>query len=374
MELVVTLLARGLRRQGHRVTLFGAEGSEPGITVCAPAGLDAHLGQATQVMYEMTYLARVVQRMRAMAPFDVIHDHAGFGGAMIASLLQGSPVLHTVHGAIGVAELDFYNSIPGDIGLVAISESQRRQAPDLGWIGVVHNAVDVHHLTVAHPDLDPRYLLCLARICEDKGQHVAIAVARRCELRLVLAGKVEETSQGREYFHRKVEPYIDGTKVIYMPSVTGAAKARLIAGATATLAPISWPEPFGLSIVEAMVSGTPAISLRKGAAEELIEDGMTGFVVDDEDDMVAAVGRAEEIDVNECAKVARERFSPEVMTDGYVRLYRHALDRPMEVTSDHGTRNLLVNGGGFDSARDRLPQMVAVGCAFERRLTTNCAG
>ena len=85
VELVVTLLARELRRQGHRVTLFGAEGSEPGITVCAPAGLDAHLGQATQVMYEMTYLARVVRRMRAMVPFDVIHDHVGFGGAMVAS-------------------------------------------------------------------------------------------------------------------------------------------------------------------------------------------------------------------------------------------------------------------------------------------------
>ncbi len=364
MELVVTLLARELRRQGHRVTLFGAKGSEPGITACAPAGLDAHLGQAKQVMYEMTYLARVVQQMQAMAPFDVIHDHAGFGGAMIASLLQGSPVIHTVHGAIGVAELDFYNALPGDIGLVAISESQRRRAPDLGWIGVVHNAVDVRHLVVAHPDLDPRYLLCLARICEDKGQHVAIAVARRCELRLVLAGKVEETPQGREYFHSKVEPYINGTNVIYMPSVTAAAKARLIARATAMLAPISWPEPFGLSIVEAMVSGTPAISLRQGAAEELIEDGVTGFVVNDEDNMVSAVGRVGEIDAIECARVARRLFSPEVMTDGYVRLYRHALDCPMEVTSDHRTRNLLINGGGFDSARDRLPQMVAVGCAL----------
>ena len=269
-------------------------------------------------------------------------------------------MLHTVHGAIGVAELDFYNSLPGDVGLVALSESQRRQAPDLGWIGVVHNAVDVRHLAVAHPDLDPRYLLCLARICEDKGQHVAIAVARRCGLRIVLAGKVEETPQGREYFRRKVEPYIDGTNVIYMPSVTAAAKARLIARATAMLAPVSWPEPFGLSIVEAMVSGTPAISLRQGAAAELIEEGVTGFVVDDEDNMVAAVGRAGEIDAIECARVARERFTPEVMTNGYVRVYRHALDRLMGPTDDQATGNLPVNGGGFVGPRDRLPEMVPV--------------
>lgn len=334
VELVVTLLARELRHRGHRVVLFGAEGSEPGITVCTQSGLDAHLGQATQVMHEMTYLARVVQRMQALEAFDVIHDHAGFGGALVAGLLRGAPVLHTVHGSIGVSERDFYDALGADVGLVAISDSQRRQAPDLGWVGVVHNAVDVDGLRVSTAEQSPRYLLCLARICEDKGQHVAIEVARRCGLRLILAGKVEETPQGREYFRSQVEPLLDGTRVIYIPSVTAATKARLIARATAMLAPISWPEPFGLSIVEAMVSGTPAISFRQGSAVELIEQGVTGFVVDCADEMVAAVSRTDEIDPPTCARAARARFSPQVMTESYLRVYERRLRRDWSVGAD----------------------------------------
>ncbi len=326
VELVVTLLARELRRRGHPVTLFGAEGSEPGITVCAPPGLDAHLGQASQVMHEMTYLARVLRMMQWLGPFDVIHDHAGFGGALFTGMLGMSSVLHTLHGPIGVSELEFYDSLPDHVGLVAISDSQRAQAPHLAWAGVVHNAVDVDGLFVAPAARDPQYLLCLARVCEEKGQGTAIEVARRCGLRLILAGKVEETPQGREYFRRHVQPFIDGARVVYLPSVSGAAKARLIASATAMLAPISWPEPFGLSIVEAMVSGTPAVSFRQGSAAELIEPGVTGFIVDVVDEMVEAVRRADEIDPIECARIARERFSPQVMTSSYLGLYRRALE------------------------------------------------
>jgi len=138
---------------------------------------------------------------------------------------------------------------------------------------------------------------------------------------------VEETPQGREYFRSQVEPLLDGTRVIYIPSVTAATKARLITRATAMLAPISWPEPFGLSIVEAMVSGTPAISFRQGSAVELIEQGVTGFVVDCADEMVAAVRRTDEIDPSTCARAARARFSPEVMTDSYLRVYQRRMGR-----------------------------------------------
>ncbi len=325
VELVVALLARELRRRGHRVTLFGAEGSEPGTTICAPPGLDAHLGQASQVLHEVTYLARVLRTMQSLEPFDVIHDHSGFGGTLVISLLGESPTLHTVHGAIGVNELRFYDSLPADVGLVAISDSQRRQAPDLGWAGMVHDAVDVDGLCVSPAAREPRYLLCLARICQEKGQGVAVEVARRCGLNLVLAGKVEATPEGREYFRHGVEPFIDGTRVVYIPSVTACAKAGLIARATAMLAPICWPEPFGLSIVEAMVSGTPAVSFRQGAASELIEPGVTGFVVDDLDEMVDAVHRSYEVDPVACARVARERFSPQAMTEKYLRVYRRAL-------------------------------------------------
>lgn len=326
IELVVILLARELRRQGHTVTLFGAEGSESGTTSCAPAGLDVHLGQDTQVLHEMTYLSRVEQMIRELGPFDVISDHSGFGGALITSLLDApTPVLHTFHGRIGASELEFLASLRTSGGFIAISDSQRRSAPRLQWAGVVHNAVDVNSLYVSAADRDPRYLLCLARICEEKGQDVAIEVARRCGLRLILAGKTEQTPISRAFFRRRIEPLIDGTHVLYLPNVTGAIKARLIARATAMLAPICWPEPFGLSVVEAMVSGTPAVSFRQGSATELIEPGITGFVVDDLQEMVDAVACARDVDPFHCARVARDRFNPQVMTGSYLRLYQRAL-------------------------------------------------
>jgi glycosyltransferase involved in cell wall biosynthesis len=337
IELVVTLLGRELRHQGHNVTLFGADGSESGTTICAPAGLDVHLGQETQVLHEMSYLSRVERMMRELGPFDVVSDHSGFGGALITSLLPPStPVLHTVHGRIGASELEFLTSLRTNGGFIAISDSQRRSAP-LQWAGVVHNAVDVKSLYVSAADRDPRYLLCLARICKEKGQDVAIEVARRCGLHLILAGKIEQTPESRSFFRRRIEPFVDGTNVQYLPSVTGALKARLIARATAMLAPICWPEPFGLSIVEAMVSGTPAVSFRQGSAPELIEAGVTGFVVDAVQEMVDAVRCARDVDPFQCARVARDRFNPQLMAASYLRLFRRAmLARPAACGRVHG--------------------------------------
>jgi glycosyltransferase involved in cell wall biosynthesis len=181
--------------------------------------------------------------------------------------------------------------------------------------------VAVRNLAVRKCDEAEPYLLCLARICPDKGQHLAIEVARRTGLRLILAGKVEFTSQGRDYFHRQVSPAVDGDHVIHLANVSGHEKAWLLAHATALLAPIQWEEPFGLSVVEAMASGTPAISMARGAAPELIDEGLTGFLVHDVDEMVAAVRRAGSIEPARCAALTRARFSPAVMADAYLRLY-----------------------------------------------------
>jgi glycosyltransferase involved in cell wall biosynthesis len=191
------------------------------------------------------------------------------------------------------------------------------------------------------------YLLCLARICPDKGQDVAIEVAQRTGLRLVLAGKIEETPEAQAYFERRIAPAVDGTRVVLVSNVAGFEKARLLARATALLAPIQWEEPFGLSVVEAMASGTPAISMARGAAPEVIEEGLTGFLVQDADEMVAAVRRASEIDPARCAATTRARFNPSIMTDSYLRLYEQA-----ESTALSGRRGsasavpLQVSAGG----------------------------
>jgi len=321
IELVVALLARELRRLGHCVTLFGAAGSEPGTVICAPSGWDAELGQPSGVTLELAYLARVFEQLRQVEHVDVVHDHSGHAGLLGSTLLARAPAVHTVHGHLDEPQRAFYSSVGARAGLVAISESQRSTAPELSWVGTVHNAVDVDALRVASRDEKDGFLLCLARICPAKGQSVAIEVARRTGRRLVLAGKVESY----EYFRNEVAPHLDGERVRYVPNVAGREKADLLARADALLAPITWAEPFGLSVVEAMASGTPAISFALGAAVELIEEGRTGFVVRDVDAMVAAVSACAELEPMRCASLVRARFDPRAMAGGYMKVYERVI-------------------------------------------------
>lgn len=327
IELVVALLARALRRQGHEVTLFGATGSAPGTTICAPPGLDVYLGHAAALEHERTYVGRVLDVLSSGPHMDVVHDNAGIPSITGLTSLGVAPLLHTVHGPLSTREQAGYARAGGDIGLIAISHNQRACAPQLPWVGTVYNAVDDEELIVADPDRGDPYLLCLARICPAKGQHVAIEVAKRCGLRLILAGKVDNSETGRVYFRDRVGPWIDGNRVVYLPNVFGREKAELLARATALLAPIQWPEPFGLAMVEAMASGTPTVAFRRGAAPELIQQGVSGFVVDDLDGMVDAVHDTAGLEPAACARVARQRFSPSRMASGYVSIYREAGQR-----------------------------------------------
>jgi glycosyltransferase involved in cell wall biosynthesis len=339
IEQVVSVLVRELRARGYSVLAFGSAGSGDGILELAPPGLSEDLGALRGTVRELTYLARVFETIERCGPVDVIHDHSGFAGLLGSTLLGVAPVVHTVHGHLGEWQRPFYEAMRGRAGLIAISEHQRSTAPGLSWIATVHNAVDLATLRVSTRQEKQRFLLCLARICPEKGQHTAIEVARRTGYRLVLAGKIEMTAEGQEYFRSQIQPHIDGDKVVYVENVAGQRKADLLAQAAALIAPIEWEEPFGLSFVEAMVSGTAAISFARGAARELIQEGETGFVVRDVDEMVEAVVLARTLDPERCAASARARFNPRVMVEGYCRAYLAAatgglaavpLDDPMD--------------------------------------------
>jgi len=324
IELVVHLLVRGLRRREHRVLLFAAEGSEHDAIVTAPGAWRHDLGGRDALLREVAYAGQVYRELRAAAPegVDIIHDHAGMVGLLTAELSGIAPAVHTVHGPLWEPQTTAYEGIVDRSRLVAISDAQRATAPHLNWIDTVHNAVDTSSLTIAGRDEKDPYLLVLARICADKGQHIAIEVARRVGMQLVLAGKIDASPEGVTYFHDHIEPALDGQNVIHIPNVAGLEKAQLLARAQALLAPITWPEPFGLSMVEAMASGTPCIAFNRGAAPELVDEGRTGFVVGDVDGMVEAVSWITEIDPFACAKKARERFSPDAMVQGYLRVYQ----------------------------------------------------
>jgi glycosyltransferase involved in cell wall biosynthesis len=304
---------------GHDVTVFGAEGSEPGVTMLGDTAWSHDLGGPDERPRQATYLARVYSAMEGRR-FDVIHDHAGFEGLLLALHSQLAPVVvHTIHGELDDPMCAFYKEVDTRARLCAISLSQAASAPAVRLAGIVHNAVE---LPTAPPSVaHERYLIEVARITPDKGQHLAIQVARRAGRKLILAGKVERSGEGAKYFEEQIEPFL-GPGIEYYPNVAGAQKARLISRAAAGIFPLQWPEPFGLAMVECMVAGTPILALRSGSTPELIEDGVTGFLGEDPDDLVKAAQRLDEIDRVRCAEVARERFSPRHMAERYLSVYR----------------------------------------------------
>ena len=339
-ELVVHLLHTELRHLGHDVTVFGSQGSEAGVTMLADAAWSHDLGGPAEAARQATYLARVYAATSGRR-FDVIHDHTGFEGLLLALQSGLAPiVVHTIHGELTEPMCTFYKEVDQRARLCAISLSQAASAPTLRLAGIVHNAVE---LPAAPPSVaHERYLIEVARIIPDKGQHLAIQVAQKAGRKLILAGKIERSAEGMRYFEEQVEPFLSPT-VEYYPNVAGAQKARLISRAAAGIFPLQWSEPFGLAMVECMVAGTPVVALRVGSTPELIEEGVTGFLAEDVDDLVKAVNRLDEIDRVRCANVARERFSPRHMAERYLSIYRRGSVEVEAFTSPDGPEAAELN-------------------------------
>jgi glycosyltransferase involved in cell wall biosynthesis len=318
-------LARELQLRGHQVCVIGQQGSKGPFEVAAvaPESWSDQLGTRDHQSRESLFLYRAYHLVRRRA-FDVVHDHSGLPGILLgASSGIDTPIVATLHGDLTEAEGDFLAAVDRDVHLVAISRSQQSQVASVNWRRVVYNAVDPsEYQPVSKADEKDDYLVQLARINPSKAQHLSIEVARRLGLRLVLAGKVDNDSI--EYFEKEIKPHI-GDRVTWYENVVGAEKARLLAHARAMIFPIQWEEPFGLAMVESMVSGTPVIAMARGAASELVEPGVTGFLAEDLDGLVDAYGRIGEIDLERCVKRASERFGPAQMADGYQSVYERAI-------------------------------------------------
>jgi glycosyltransferase involved in cell wall biosynthesis len=321
-ERVVYLLADHLGRRGHDVLVYCREGSSPRLRTVElfPASWEAELSGPFYETHWYTYQSRVYRHLREQQ-FDLLHEHTN-KGMLAAQLLAGpAPVVGTVHTPVGGPQRDLLVEFARDINLVAISGAQRREVPEVPFRAVVHNAVDVETLALPRTE-HGGYLLQLARIHPDKGQDRAIEIAERAGLPLVLAGLVDPRAQ--DYFEQQVRPHLGG-RVTWIPDAAGVQRAELIAGATAMIFPIRWSEPFGLAMVEAMASGTPVVACPRGAAPELVEPGVTGWLADSVPELVDAVGRIEEIDRIRCAERARGRFSAARMAAAYEQVYQQVL-------------------------------------------------
>ena len=321
IEWVVSLLADGLVEAGHDVTLFAAGESQTEAKLAA-VFQDAPSEQIGTTGAELRHALACLERA---GDFDIVNDHSGPLAAALGGAVE-TPVVHTVHGPLNGEAGAVYASlarVAPSVGLISLSDNQRKPLPDLNWVATCHNALDLDAYPV-HRDRG-EYLLFLGRMSPDKGCHRAVEVAREAGLPLKIAGKMREPLE-REYFEEHVAPYL-GDGIEYLGETSHGKKVALLQNARATLFPIEWEEPFGLVMIESLACGTPVIATRWGAVPEVIEEGRSGVIVDDYRQMIAALADADRLEPVECRLSAEERFSAERMVQDYEAAYTAMLER-----------------------------------------------
>jgi glycosyltransferase involved in cell wall biosynthesis len=311
---VVALLVEGLVVRGHDVTLFAAPGSSTSARLVTPLKTGRPLGDPAWAADDLFHTTSAFLQARE---FDVLHDHT-FSGPALGAMLAGSPpVVHTLHGPWTPIARRLSAVIDDEVHLVAISAAQRASNPEARYAATICNGVDLD----THP-FNPNkedFLVFLGRINAEKRPELAIEVARRAGLPLVMIVKRSEPAE-QAYWEEKVMPLL-GRDVIVIDEPPHDLKVSLLGRARALVFPIDWPEPFGLVMIEAMACGTPVIACPLGAAPELVHEGVTGFLRSTAREMADAVRDTSSISPRDCRAHVEEFFSAPVMVTRYEHLY-----------------------------------------------------
>ena len=319
-ERVVSNLTEELVRRGHDVTLFASGDSltSARLVPCVPRALRLDPSSPDLMSATLFALGDVYKRVDE---FDVVNNNADWFCFPFAELVS-VPTLTTAHGRLDIPEIAYrYRRYAGH-PLVSISVDQKRYLEGVNWVGTVHNGIDVSYFT---PRAEPgRYLVFLGRISPEKGPEAAVEIAEATGMRLVVAAKVDPAD--RDYYEAIVAPLFRRSRLVeFVGEVTESEKNGLLGGAYAYLFPIDWPEPFGLTMVEAMATGTPVIAMRRGSVPEIVADGEVGFICDSTQEMIAAVERVPAIDRRACRRHVEDFFSASHMVDGYEAIYERLL-------------------------------------------------
>jgi glycosyltransferase involved in cell wall biosynthesis len=317
-EAVVDQLARGLAAAGCDVRLFTT-----GDSTC-PVEKGSFYAEALSTRVDQTAeLAHVQAAYDFLADVDVIHDHTLTGPTELNLSSIPMPVVTTAHGPFTSELRERYRAAAEHVSVIAISLAQRRSAPEIPIAAVIHHGLDV----ASFPPGEGRggYLFFLGRMSPDKGAHRAIAVARAAGRSILLAAKMWEPAEYR-YFTEVVEPLL-GEDAVYVGEVGGPHKLELLGAAEALVNPIRWPEPFGLAMIEALACGTPVLAFPEGAAPEIVDQGRTGFLCTDEEDMASMVDHVRDLDREACRNDVATRFSTSRMVEDHLALYRRLLAR-----------------------------------------------
>lgn len=324
-ERVVSYLTEELVRQGHEVTLF-ASGDSVTSAHLAPAchrslRLDKHC--IDTMAHHIVMLEQVYKQAEQ---FDFIHFHVDYLHFPLSRRCR-FPHLTTLHGRLDIPDLEPLYKEFSEMPVVAISNAQRQPLPWINWQGTVYHGLpeDLYPF-IEKPE---NYLAFLGRLCPEKRVDTAIEIAKRLEMPLKIAAKVDKVDE--VYFDTLVKPLLEHPLIEYVGEIGESEKGEFLGNATALLFPVDWPEPFGLVMIEAMASGTPVIARDRGSVQEVIEHGITGFICDEVKDAVEAVKRISIFNRRQCRKKFEERFSVARMARDYVTIYQRLIEE-----RDHG--------------------------------------
>ncbi|GAB2786147.1 hypothetical protein GCM10027275_33240 [Rhabdobacter roseus] len=315
-EQVASNVAEGLVARGLEVTLFATADSltQGTLKYSSPCGYaeDSSLDPKVEECLHISHL------MEQASQFDLIHNHFDFLPLTYSRLIR-TPMITTIHGFSSPRIVPVYKKYNESTSYVSISNSDRH--PELRYLTTVYNGINPAEFTFQAQPQD--YLLFFGRIHPEKGTYEAIQIAKAAKRPLIISGLVQD----QRYFEEKVQPYLDDDQVLYVGNAGPAQRDKLLRNAYALLHPISFEEPFGLSVAEAMFCGTPVIAFRRGSMPELIQHEKTGFLVETTHEAAEAVERIATLDRQACRTWASSQFSVDKMVDGYLKAYEAVLDQ-----------------------------------------------
>ncbi|MGD0941166.1 MAG: glycosyltransferase family 4 protein [Terracidiphilus sp.] len=345
-ERVISYLTEELVRQGHHVTLFASGDSITTAHLCSVCDQALRLRKVQipdPLARHMQLIESVVKRARE---FDVMHFHLDY---LPFSHIrrQSTPAITTLHGRLDIPDLFPVFREFGDMNLISISNAQRGPMPWAPWRASVHHGLpeDLHR----PGDGNGGYLAFLGRISPEKRLDRAIEIAKLVGMPLRIAAKVDPADQ--DYYDRCIKSLLEEPQTEFIGEIAEHEKTEFLGNARALLFPIDWPEPFGLVMIEAMACGTPVIAFRGGAVEEVIDDAVTGFVVNSVEEAAEAVRSISLIDRNVCRATFERRFSARRMCHDYVCAYERTIERTR--TGGNGFHQLTAGGVGIDTIAGR---------------------
>ena len=319
-ELVASLLADGLAKLGHEVTMFACGGSKTTANLVQVIDRPMYdiLGgfKFDAVQFYDFMEVKMAFDAAKKGQFDIIHNHMGLHMAALGNL-SPVPMVTTNHSSLP-PDFEPLAQLSKDSNYISISNSQRQMAPYLNYIATVYHGINTAEFEYNEKSGD--YLLFLATMSEAKGVDRAIEIAKKTGMKMIMAGDIRSES----YFN-EIKPLIDGEQIIYVGEVDAPKKKELMKNAKAYIFPIRWSEAFGLTVVESLASGTPVIAYPNGSLPEIIDDGKTGFLVNSIDQAIEAIKNIDSISREECRRQAVERFDASVMAINHVKVYENLL-------------------------------------------------